>query len=232
MANQALLPKFSKIGETVLHKFFAGDATAVEELRASRTELTTALEQLEAMRNADSRMVNDNLPLLIRGVNYLNLGERCAPAQHFEKLKFILRREAHEISTIWIELLFGALLSSKGMDDLRRMNPYLSEDTCTLLLDIVSSVVLRANRVGHANRCIGSAVDLGQLIDKALKMSGAERKDAAPALLPKLLQASEGLAKNVMTKRAFMAEDLSYDPRYLIFEVKPVFCLLTFLPSL
>ena len=218
MANKSEMLRFSGITERVLQQFFEGDASAADKLTSSCAELAAALDQLKGIRDTDSKLVNDNLPLLIRGVNYLDVGEQCAPEQHFEKLKFILQREAHEISTIWIELLFGALLSSKGAEDLCRMNPYLSENRCNFLLDMVSTVVLRANRVGHANRCIGAGVDLQLLIDKTLKMPEAERKDAAPALLPKLLQAGEALAKNLMTKRAFVGEDLTYDPRYLIFE--------------
>ena len=42
-----------------------------------------------------------------------------------EKVKFILRRHAGQESTIWLEFLYGALLSSKCLDDLTALNPHV-----------------------------------------------------------------------------------------------------------
>ena len=64
-------------------------------------------------------------------------------------------------------------------------------------LNIVSTVVLRANRVGHANRCLGAAVGLSPLLKQARGRSAAERKGVESMMVPKLLQASEGLASQI-----------------------------------
>ena len=124
----------------------------------------------------------------------------------------------------WVEFLFGALLSSRGADDLRRLNPYLSESRLDLILQLVITVVLRANRVGHANRCIGAAIKLQQQLKKVVALSAAERSAIRSSTLPNILQASESLAKQLLTKRVFVEKSveskplLLFDPRYLIFE--------------
>jgi hypothetical protein len=89
--------------------------------------------------------------------------------------------------------------------------------------------MLRANRVGHANRCIGMCVRLLGLVDKALKTEPSERGSFAETLVPQIAQASAALADGLQSRRYFMVEDpsssplatgvhIQYDPRFLIFE--------------
>ena len=66
-----------------------------------------------------------------------------------------------------MELLFGVLISSKGIEDLQRMNPFLDEDRIRVVFDIIVLTMLRANRLGHANRCIAMGINLQNLLAKA-----------------------------------------------------------------
>ena len=105
------------------------------------------------------------------------------------------------------------------------LNPYLDKASLELCFRLVSIAMLRANRVGHANRCIGTCVSLIQLVDKALKTkAGTERSLAGATLVPKLTQASETLAGGLISARHFIdggeagGGELTFDPRFLLFE--------------
>lgn len=59
------------------------------------------------------------------------------------------------------------------------------------------------------------------LLDKILSLSSAERQAKRATLLPTLIQAGEDLAEHVACGRYFVntvGKDLTFDPRFLIFE--------------
>ena len=89
-------------------------------------------------------------------------------AERRERTKFMLKQAARQAPVIWVEFLFGSILSSKGALDLSRLNPYFTVGAMKVVLRLVCVAMLRANRVGHANRCIGTAVGLASLLQKAL----------------------------------------------------------------
>ena len=146
--NAAKMEMMRHLGQRALTDFFSG-ANNEASLTEARAGLDTLLEELQEMRDRDSRMVHDTIPLLSKAVNWLALDPKGNPP---DRVKFALRREADLVSTIWVEFMFGALLSSAGEADLQRLNPFLPTKTVRLVIDIVNSVVLRANRIGHANR--------------------------------------------------------------------------------
>jgi len=84
----------------------------------------------------------------------------------YEKTRFILNRIAGQNSFIWSEFLFGVLLSSSGEIDLLKLNPYIDGKTLQVLLHLITITMLRANRLGHTNRCIGTAINLEELLSK------------------------------------------------------------------
>ena len=146
--NAAKMEMMRHLGQRALTEFFNGSGTEAD-LRAARDGLDTLLDELQELRDRDSRMVHDTIPLLSKAINWLALDTKGNTP---DRVKFALRREADLVSTIWIEFLFGALLSSAGEADLQRLNPFLPTKTVRLVMDIMNSVVLRANRIGHANR--------------------------------------------------------------------------------
>lgn len=86
----------------------------------------------------------------------------------YDKTRFILSRIAGQNSFIWSEFLFGVLLSSTGEIDLLKLNPYIDGNTLQVLLHLVTITMLRANRLGHTNRCIGTAINLEELLVKVM----------------------------------------------------------------
>jgi len=83
--------------------------------------------------------------------------------------------------------------------------------------------LLRANRVGHINRAAEGVKELIALLQKAIRPPPVDAdhehvhamKLAAVALT---LQKADSLAGQLATKRVYIADDFSYDPRFLIFE--------------
>jgi len=176
------------------------------------------------MRDRDNKMVYEILPLLKHAINYVpDTEESNFSKKDLEMIQFILNRIAGQESLVWIEFLFGSLLSSKAIDDLKSLNPYLTENTVQMLLNLVSVCVLRSNRVGMINRCIAACVKLLRFL-KGSEDAMDERRDR---LLPSLVQASNDLAKLIVCGRHYVTKKISqisnepifeFDPRYLIFE--------------
>jgi hypothetical protein len=66
------------------------------------------------------------------------------------------------------EYLCGLLSSSNPLADLLRNNPFFDTDKCHLLLDSLSSILVRTNRVSQINRCISSSIQLSNSITSFL----------------------------------------------------------------
>ena len=65
---------------------------------------------------------------------------------------FRLRQISEQEASPSSEDLFCLLISSRGEEDLRALNPYLSEAEAAELLDLSVAVIMHANRVGQTNR--------------------------------------------------------------------------------
>ena len=108
--------------------------------------------------------------LSISNIHYyiVNWVSESKEFKDYNKTKFILSRIAGQNSFVWSEFLFGVLLSSSGEIDLLKLNPYINGNTLQVLLHLVTITMLRANRLGHTNRCIGTAINLEELLVKVM----------------------------------------------------------------
>eukprot|EP00808_Paulinella_micropora_P006835 g75373.t1 len=245
----------SALPEHILHRFFTTQATTASSASASPSESPDAMlrqaqakiqdliKELEAVRENDGRMVQTLMPLLTQAANYVEQADSegvDVPSQakegsakykssfHFrqKKLSFLLARQCGQEPEIWLQFLFSALLSSQAEQDIRRFNPYQSHKSCSLLLDLTTCIVLRANRVGHVNRCLDAAQKLQKLLTQALAIPPNQRALQAAGLRPSIIQAGQALAQQLTARRNFAKamdsadseENLVYDPRFLIFE--------------
>lgn len=236
-ANTAKVPKMQHLSDLDIANFFdpsvseADKATAEANLSQALAGVRQLIRKLYELRDADAQMVQDTIPMLESAANWVP-GDKVSSAGSTgsttelpsSKTRFLLNRIAGQNAFVWVEFLFGMLLSSKGEEDLLRLNPYLSAETVTAINHLVSMSMLRANRLGHTNRCIGTAISLESLLVKALKVSKADRVEEGKVLIPKLVQVGEELAKTVTLARHYMTSLGSsvglfeYDPRYLVFE--------------
>eukprot|EP00808_Paulinella_micropora_P015456 g71669.t1 len=232
-ANSVAAPKVLGLLDPAIHAFLYGDDQAVAE---GRRVLDTLEKQLEQTRDADAAMVKASLALMTDAANYVLLTPPAASdekgkkktktdaaedQEYTEKLKFLLKRHSGQEPLIWTQYLFSALLSTSAHADLLRLNPYISADRLDQLLALAAVVVLRANRIGLINRCLAGALKLQKLLDRSAKLPAEQRKKQAAVVFPALVQASEGLAGSVATKRHFVdieGKSLGYDPRFLVFE--------------
>lgn len=111
----------------------------------------------------------------------------------------------------------------QAVSDLTTLNPYLDSNIAAALMDAVAAVVLRANRIGHVNRCIAATIILARKLDNTLRLSPEQRAAEIHTLLPNLAQASQALAANIAAKRHYVRKQESdgkhmLDPRFAIFE--------------
>ena len=125
-------------------------------------------------------------------------------------------------------LRYRSLLSTKDVEDLRGVNPFIAEELTQTILDVSVACILRGSRLGHTNRCIVAGNNLLDRIDHALHLSTAEAKSDHAALRPNIEQSCSIFASLLLTKRHFVNSKsappsspkttLQYDPRFLVFE--------------
>ena len=111
----------------------------------------------------------------------------------------------------------------------RRSTPTSTPGAIAAIFDVAVAVILRANRVGHANRSISDARDLLHLLHQAQHPTPDTTQ---AALTAGLSQKAEMLARNLVTARHYIdrverpeGSELVYDPRFLVFEFTWNLCL-------
>ena len=194
---------------------------------ARMKRLTLALKKI---RDQDTLYVAKCVPLLLHAANHVDIKHETNKARRVEKVHFLLRRQAGQEAKIWLEYLFGCLLSSKALHDLQTLNPYLKDDVAHCLLKVVAATLLRSNRIGQANRCIEASIQLRRSLEEVLNATDAERWDKRSTYLPKIMQHAEAVAGQLTSARHFVTETAlgaasgltavvrSFDPRFLVFE--------------
>jgi thiol-disulfide isomerase/thioredoxin len=222
VANSTLLSKINGLSDHIIADYFDGSAEAVTVLQSALANVKMLNKRLSDIRDTDSKVVRYIIPLLYEAINQIDITSETNTTVLSEKTKFILSRYAYRKSTIWIEFFFGALLSTNGKEDILKLNPYISERTLDILFNLVSIIMLRANRLSHVNRCIGIVVGLESLLKKVLDLPADNLASSGPTLIPKVIQAGEDLSKNVVMGRYYVSSNESglhvFDPRFLVFE--------------
>lgn len=168
-ANNSAVPKIINISDLDISNYFDNVSDADVVLQEALTNVKDLLQKLYKLRDSDSQMVQDTVPLIEKASNWVSRGGATTNVQNpLEKAKsrFLLNRFAGQNSFVWIDFLFGILLSSQGEDDLLKLNPYLSSSTVKAIMNLVTTSMLRANRLGHTNRCIGTVIGLENLLTK------------------------------------------------------------------
>ena len=227
-ANESAIIEMNSLSLQTIKQFFASNNS---DLMTSREELDKAListrnlhTALNHLKEMDHRFVQEIIPLLTHLVNHVPLNK--SDDQKEQKLHYLLRRESGASTKIWIEFLFASLISTQGIEDLKRLNPYLTSVGCLPdeVMHMISLCMLRANRLGHTNRCIGSVISLEKLLQTVLSLDANKVSTQGDVYVPKLIQLSEDVCKTVTMGRYFMktvsevASGYEFDPRYLVFE--------------
>ena len=98
------------------------------------------------------------------GASSASTGADGQPGADRETLLFLLKRFSRQEVTLWLEFLFGTLLSSAQTLDLTVLNPFLSAAAVQSLSAVLVASILHANRVGMVNRCAADGRDLQRLL--------------------------------------------------------------------
>jgi hypothetical protein len=94
-------------------------------------------------------------------------GGGAAEASTRARQVFQLRQMSEQEASPSSEDLFCLLISTRGLQDLRAINPYVSEEEAAQLLDMAVAIIMHANRVGQTNRSLLEARGLLSLLHRA-----------------------------------------------------------------
>jgi thiol-disulfide isomerase/thioredoxin len=131
-ANSERAAKVAGLADGDLAAFFANAPGADAALAAAAGTLRTLAAELAALRDGDARAIDAAVPLLKQAANFVDVESHAhGSAARRDRVQFQLRRCARQAPEVWMEFLFGSLLSSQGAADLRKLNPYLSPRTRT-----------------------------------------------------------------------------------------------------
>ena len=170
-----------------------------------------------------------SLPALLKSVNTIVEAGAADGVEERARLLFGLRQDAQLESKASLELLFCLLISSKGEEDLKVINPFLSERQLSQLSDLTVAAILHASRVGQTNRTISDAQSLLSLLTKPAAADALARSVAAMGLSLR----GQTLAEGLSVRRHYMQPSValrgtvrpdergalfSFDPRFLLFE--------------
>ena len=173
--------KVLKLTDKLVYNYFSGDTAAEEFLTDALKRVKFLHKKLILLRDSDADMIYDTLPLLEKASNLVPLSSQSPrttltsstsssssgdEVNDPHKMRFILNRVAGRNAYVWKEFMFGILLSSQGEADLLRLNPYLPPQTVRIIMSLVTVIMLRSNRLGQTNRCIGMVISLQGLLEK------------------------------------------------------------------
>ena len=229
LANEMPTPKLHCLSTEVLNQIFSAvdNATRRGVTQQCIDQVQVLLCKLKSLRDQDADAIHGIASLCNTVVNHIDLTAGGFDGR-LDRSKFVLRRAASLAAEVWPEFLFAAILSSKGEDDVQRLNPYLPREHTEIVVQLVMLGMLRANRLGHLSRATGATVVLLQLLRDAL--------DAPPpsSSFPKFVQAADDVVDIIAAGRHFITSlqdgstpsspsqaggmAVRLDPRFLIFE--------------
>jgi hypothetical protein len=216
-------------------------------------QVNSVLSQLESLRSVDAKYVENALPWLVGAANevalergglqpsvsplndameVVHLNPAVETGISENQILFMLKRFCRQEVTIWLEFLFGSLLSSVQSYDLQLLNPFLDRGQISLITSVIVASIFHANRIGMINRCVADARDLISNLS-ALKSALTSQEWTPPSrkLMAATLLKGESLARNLCVGRHYIEvadniggevkrrrTDGTYDPRFLLFE--------------
>jgi len=177
--------------------------------------LETLLKKLLERHSLDGRFITRTTKTLLRLANHVNPNppRNASPAEeynHRQRLSVLLARDKGQVPMLWLALIIGTILSSKGFEELKKLNPFLSDLQIKTLESLTAALMLVVNRLGQLARCISDCVELLSLLRKGSSQDAIELS-------------SDALAKQLCTKRHYITKSSNsggfvYDPRFLVFE--------------
>eukprot|EP01012_Entosiphon_sulcatum_P007139 TRINITY_DN13559_c0_g1_i1.p1 TRINITY_DN13559_c0_g1~~TRINITY_DN13559_c0_g1_i1.p1 ORF type:complete len:4669 (-),score=764.85 TRINITY_DN13559_c0_g1_i1:3029-17035(-) len=176
--------------------------------------------KLTRLRDTDSDYVGKAIPIIHGCANYVDI-KSGSSKEKISRLTYLLRRYSGRETEMWLDYLFGSLLSSNAVFDWQKLNPFLPDEATGPLFELIASCVLKANRVGHANKCREEISGLIDLLQTAMGLDCSGDPSKAEALTAAIQQKADSTATLLAAPRCYMqARDsaVSFDPRFAMFE--------------
>jgi hypothetical protein len=212
------------ISSSEIAELISGNA---EKLNFADTILGTLEDNLNKLFAFDMNFLNSAMKHVCDAANYIGLAEVSKEAYQADdahlkaKLAFALLRSSSKEYTIRFEYLIESLLSSRMELDLKSLNPFLSPEQTSRVVDMTMVSLFHAIRAGQARRCVTLVQDLKNSI-KLINSRSAE-----DSIYKEIQAKSENLAQMLCSKRHYIRRALisgsnemqvEFDPRFLVFE--------------
>jgi len=127
-------------------------------IESARSRLEVLRQGLQALRDKDDRFVSSGIDALLRLVNQVDTNEPAPTASEEarhgfrRRLALLFARDHGQEPTMWLTLLVGTALSSKGFEELKRLNSFLTDDDICRVSDLVTALMLTINRASLVAR--------------------------------------------------------------------------------
>jgi hypothetical protein len=204
-----------------------------QELAAAVAHVEGLLSALQSVYQQDLQYMQTSIENVVKAANYIpgvtarGDNNNSAPADEptmLSRLSWALLRVANIEPKLWFEFLVASLLSSKGDEDIKFWNPFLTDTDAQEVLNLTVDSLLHTIRLGHAGRCI---IETRDLLGQLKKLQTRKAAEIPPTMAQELELKCDSLANNVAAKRTFIrpgagsTNDVplgAFDPRFLVFE--------------
>jgi len=116
-----------------------------------------------------------------------------------------------------MEYIVGCLISRKAVDDMQKVNTFLTTPACSHILDLAALSIGYATRLGQLNRVLSDTRKLLDLVKEMHDEVNATSDDVVMRVGQKL----DSLLSNLTAPRHYVRHldtgEYVYDPRYLVF---------------
>jgi Protein of unknown function (DUF3638)/Protein of unknown function (DUF3645) len=185
---------------------------ALEQLRLLKQQLVASITSSRALESTLSNFAVYLASAIVPDQKSANCLVQC--------LRFALERYDEQHARLDLPLLVRLLLSSRAKEDLRMLNPFLSDSHIELVTQLTTAAVFCTNRIGCLHRALASCSSLIDSVNTLVADGVSQSLSADSARNIELLSSS--LAKLLSVKRHFVTRDdndiLEFDPRFLVFE--------------
>lgn len=164
--NARALVKVKQLSDVFIAAAFKSGSSAdgvLSNALALVRELQFELKQLKEM---DCAEVERGIATVQNAVNALPVRRVDHSSTQVAKRVFALSQKSRLRCPVSIDFIFGCLLSSRGEDDMQRLNEFLGPSTIRRVMLITAMCMLRTNRLGQINACITLAVKLDNLLQQ------------------------------------------------------------------
>ena len=149
--------------------------------------------------------------------------DATSDADRIARRVFLLKREHSGGALLsWHEMRCRSLMSSEFPKEVRKFNPFLTDQECAQLEGLISEMMLVGNRLVLVGACVEIAYRLAECSTRRQACIDAPPGSALSALLTDtgkdLSQAVFELAERLYTQRWYIDTNGKYDPRFLCFE--------------